>query len=218
MGGDHMLGRGDMVPARMMYKLVKLLNTYSIYRGNATWDTSCIASRCLTQPERDRAIGLLKGYLAPLKAADEPKGWKLPETILAYPFITDVLPDAHYIYWVRNPKDVILGKHLTDDLMRWNVYYPQTNDVLLQRAYSWKYQYDIIKSSPKPKHFIQVRFEDYVLHQDEEIERLEKFLELSLNPINVNSKAVGRWKKLEDPGKTRIDFLKKPCLELGYTW
>ncbi len=43
----------------------------------------------------------------------------------------------------------------------------------MRRAISWKYQYDIVKATPKPKHWIEVRFEDFVHDRDATVDRLE---------------------------------------------
>ena len=57
-------------------------------------------------------------------------------------------PDMKYIFWIRNPRDSILGAHLTDNLNDFGISYEPTEDVRLRRAISWKYQYDLIKASP----------------------------------------------------------------------
>jgi len=46
----------------------------------------------------------------------EVKGWKIPETTLVFPWIRRIFPEIRYIFWVRDPRDSILGGHLTDDL------------------------------------------------------------------------------------------------------
>ena len=37
------------------------------------------------------------------------RGWKIPETTLAYPWIIRMFPDIKYIHWIRDPRDCILG-------------------------------------------------------------------------------------------------------------
>jgi SAM-dependent methyltransferase len=74
----------------------------------------------------------------------------------------------------------------------------------LRRAISWKYQYDIVASTPKPKYWLEVRFEDFVLHQEETLSRLEKFLGIPLAKIVVRPESVGRYRL--DAGKNYFDF------------
>jgi hypothetical protein len=142
------------------------------------------------------------------------KGWKIPETTLVFPWIVRMFPEIKYIFWVRNPRDCILGRHLTDDLNDFGIAYPPTEDVRLRRAISWKYQYDLVKAVPKPKQWIEVRLEDFVLKQDETLARLEAFLGIPMAKIAVKPDAVGRWKL--DDGKNYYDFFEPAMLEYGY--
>jgi hypothetical protein len=160
-------------------------------------------------------IDLIDSYLdSVLQAKSSLKGWKIPETTLVYPWITRLYPDIKYIFWIRNPRDCILGHHLTDDLNDFGVPYPETEDERLRRAISWKYQYDLVRATPKPEHWLEVKFEDFVLHQDETLERLEDFLHIKLAKIIVNSEAVDRWR--HDNGVNYFDFFAPAMREYGY--
>ena len=149
-----------------------------------------------------------------LESDAELKGWKIPETTLALPWIVRMFPEAQYIFWVRNPRDCILGKHVTDDLGRFGIEYPQTGDARLRRAISWKYQYDLVKSTPKPARWIEVRFEDFILDQDQSLARLEGFLDIPVAKVPVLREAVGRWQN--DTGVNYFDFLGPAMEEYGY--
>jgi hypothetical protein len=158
---------------------------------------------------------LVESYLSSVLQSDaENKGWKLPETTLIYPWIIRMFPDIRYIHWTRDPRDSILGAHLTDDLADFGVPYDRTDDVALRRAISWKYQREIVKATPAPKHSVDVRFEDFVLKQDETLARLEDFLRFPLARIEVHPEAVGRWKT--NPDHREFDFLRDDMAELGY--
>ena len=43
----------------------------------------------------------------------------------------------------------------------------EQDDSLMKRAISWKYQRDIVRATPAPKKRIEVRFEDFVLKNEE---------------------------------------------------
>lgn len=125
-----------------------------------------------------------------------------------------MFPKAKFIFWIRHPVDCILGAHVTDDLHDFGIEYPETEDVTEMRAISWKYQYDLTKATPRPKHWIEIRFEDFILYQDKTLKRLEEFLGFKLAKIPVRTDPVGRWKRVEDP--PFFDFLKPAMEEYGY--
>jgi hypothetical protein len=149
-------------------------------------------------------------------ARKEPRGWKLPETTLIYPWIVRMFPEIDYIFWVRDPRDSILGAHLTDDLSDFGVPYDKPDDVLMQRAISWKYQRDIVRDTPAPKRRIEVRFEDFVLNQDTVLAQLQSFLGMPMAKIIVRPETVGRW-KTSDVDFSRFDHLfQQDMIEQGY--
>ena len=131
------------------------------------------------------------------------KGWKIPEATLVLFWLVRLFPETRYIYLIRNPRDSILAPHMTDDLAAFGVPSPSTEDERLRRAISWKYQYAIVASTPKPKYWIEVRFEDFVLHQEETLSRLEKFLGIPLAKIVIRPESVGRYRL--DAGKNYFD-------------
>jgi hypothetical protein len=160
-------------------------------------------------------VQLLESYLdSVLKRNVEHKGWKIPETTLILPWVVRMFPEIKYIFWIRNPRDCILNRHLTDDLRDFGIQYPETEDQRLRRAISWKYQYDLVKATPKPEHWLEVRFEDFVLRQDETLARLEDFLGIELAKIPVRPEAVDRWK--QDDGVNYFDFFEPAMVEYGY--
>ena len=98
---------------------------------------------------------------------------------------------------------------MTDDLAKFGIDYPRTDDERRRRAVSWKYQYDLMQSTPKPRHWLEVRFEDFVLDQEATLKRLEAFLGFDLARIIVRPDAGGRWKP--DTGGHDFDFF-EPAL------
>jgi len=201
----------DLVPAQDMYEACRVMSRHVVHKGGVEWDFS----KLHTMPIEAEFERLVRSYLASVLADDsERRGWKLPETTLVYPWIVRMFPDAFYIHWVRDPRDSILGAHLTDDLADFGIPYDHTEDVRLRRAISWKYQREIVKATPPPRHAIEVRFEDFVLDQDRTLARLEEFLGFRLAKIEVRPEAVGRWKT--DDGIHDFDFLHEDMRELGY--
>jgi len=209
--GEPLNVSGDLLPPQAMYDACRVLAKHVQWRGGMEWDWSALHE----MPIPDEFVQLINTYLTTVNAStSEHKGWKIPETTLVFPWILRMFPDIKYIFWVRNPRDCILGSHLTDSLTDFGVPYPETEDVRLRRAISWKYQIDLVKATPRPAQWIEVRFEDFVLKQEETLDRLEEFLGIPLARIPVQPEAVGRYKT--DEGVNYYDFFEPAMREYGY--
>jgi hypothetical protein len=125
-----------------------------------------------------------------------------------------MFPEARYIFWIRNPRDCIIGGHLTDDLRDFGIFYEPTENIRLRRAISWIYQYLLVQATPKPKYWIEVRFEDFILRQEETLSRLEEFLGMNLARIPVHPETIGRY--LADDSENYFDFFEPAMHEYGY--
>ena len=78
----------------------------------------------------------------------------------------------------------------------------------------WYYQYQLMEATPEPKNWIKIRFEDFVLHQEETLEKLEAFLGFPLGRIIVRKAPVERWK--QDANHQELDFLQNALKENRY--
>ena len=202
---------GDKAPYLKMWKAARLLGKYVLETGEYNWDFSSI-HKMTPSPI---FVKLVTSYLHDLtNNSSFYKGWKLPETTLIYPWLLKMFPDFYYIHWIRDPRDNILFHHITDYLNFWNIKKERTGNIYKDRAISWKYQWDIIKACPGPKHFIRIKFEDFVLKQNETLKKLEEFLDINLVRIPVKKDTVGRWKN--KPEVHIFDFLKDGMKELNY--
>ena len=209
--GQTLNPSGDLVPGHDMYDACRVFARYVKWNGGLSWDFSR-AHESEIHPRFER---LLRQYLSSVLDFSRPqKGWKIPETTLVFPWITRLFPDIHYIFWIRNPRDCIIGSHKTDDLRDFGIQYPETEDERLRRAISWKYQYDLVQSTPKPKRWIEVRFEDMVQRQDETLARLEAFLGLPLARIIMRQDTINRWQR--DDGVNYFDFFAPAMRQYNY--
>ncbi|MDF1512433.1 MAG: sulfotransferase [Anaerolineae bacterium] len=220
--GEPLNVSGDLLPPGAMYDACRVFASYVNWHTTddslaGTWDWQDAQNMEIPQA----FTILISEYLQSVDAStSENKGWKIPETTLVFPWIARLFPEAKYIYWVRDPRDSILGRHKTDDLRDFGIPYLATEDVLLRRAISWWYQYSLVKATPKPENWIEIRFEDFVLHQEETLARLENYLGFSLAKIPVDREAVGRWKQTathDESGDFReFDFLAPAMQAFGY--
>ena len=211
MGEPFKVDSCDLVPAEDMYEACRIIARYIPWRGGLEWDFGPVQ----TMPIPAEFTHLIERYLKSVLASPAPRrGWKLPETTLCYPWIKRLFPDIHYIFWVRNPRDCITNFHHTDDLRDFGIDYPPTDDPYLRRAISWKYQDDLVAATPAPRHWITVRLEDFVQHQERELTRLEEYLGLRLVRIPVRTDPVDRHKEL--PGLPFPEFLKPAMRKRGY--
>jgi hypothetical protein len=202
---------GDLLPPDDMYEACRVMAKYVEWRDGLEWNFD----KLHTMPIDPAFTKLIESYLSDVLASDgDLRGWKIPETTLVYPWIVRMFPEIHYIFWVRNPRDCILSGHKTDDLRDFGVEYPATDDVRLQRAISWKYQYDIVKATPPPQRGLQVRLEDYVIEQDATLERLAAFTGLTMAKLPVKPEAVARYRT--DEGVNYYDFWAPAMREYGY--
>lgn len=189
--GDRLNASGDLLPPEDMYEACRVMAKHVVHLGGLSWDFTQLHSMPI-DPEFTR---LIESYLASVLGSEsENKGWKIPETTLILPWIVRMFPEARYIYWVRDPRDNVLGDHLTDDLADFGVPYAQTDDLIERRSISWHYQYEIMKATPSPKYRIDVRFEDFIFRQDRTLVRLEHYLGIPMAKIPVRCDTVGRWR------------------------
>lgn len=209
--GKSLNPSGDLIPPQSMYDACRVFGQYVKWNGGLSWDFSEVHSMEIP----DEFKRLLDDYLESVIDHQKPlKGWKIPETTLVYPWIVRLYPEMEYVFWIRNPRDCILGRHVTDDMRRFNIDYPETDDERYRRAVSWKYQYDLVKSTPKPEKWIEVRFEDFVNEQEATLTRLEEFFGIPLGRIIVRPDAVNRWKT--DDGINYYDFFEPAMQEYNY--
>lgn len=209
--GEPLNESGDLIPPEAMYEACRVAAKYVDWKGDLVWDWS----RMLATPPPKEFTDLIDEYLVSVRESTaELKGWKIPETTLVFPWILRLYPDAKYIFWIRNPRDSIIGSHVTDNLLDFGINYPLTDDDRLRRAISWKYQYDLVKATPTPVNWIEVRFEDFVLNQDATLKKLEDFLGIKLAKVPVRPEPVGRWKT--DEGTNYFDFFEPAMTEYDY--
>jgi len=200
---------GDLVPPKAMYDAVRIAGKYVKATSlvgrthpylskdtNNEWDFS----RLINSEPTMLFKFLANKYLINILTHNGDRGWKLPETNLCYPWITQMFPDAYYIHWTRDPRDALLEAHLTDKIVSFNAPGSWNNtNILEQRVQSWLYQMKIVQATPKPKNFIHVKFEDFCLNQEDTLNKLSDFLGIKLKAIPIKEGTVGRSNRIPIP-------------------
>lgn len=232
--GEPLNRSGDLLPPQAMYDACCMLARQVVWGGGLTWDFSALHTKPIPGEFSDLISEYLKTVLA---EEDEHKGWKIPETTLVFPWIVRMFPEIKYIHWVRNPRDNILARHLTDDLSAFGVPHPDAEELLGERypallaaaaapqqrkelirrmrcAISWQYQHAIVAATPRPANWFVVRFEDFVNDQEATLARLEAYLGFPLGRIIVRREPVGRYERAEGP--SYFDFLEEGMRAFGY--
>lgn len=204
----------DLIPPESMYEAVRIFSAKVEQETDFHWKFK----NAINYTPEAHFFSLVKEFTTEIFDCDNDKfrGFKLPETTLCFPWITKIFPDAYYIYIVRDPKDSITGAHLTDDLDFFSIPHRHFNDVFIRRVISWKYHYDLVEATPRPSRFIQIRFEDLILDHDRMLESLEKFLDMQLKRIAVNTSPIGRWKNVASRIGIASTLVRKEMEELGY--
>ena len=198
MGKQHN-GAWDKQPFRHIYNAARMAGQCVQATGSENWDFS----RLWNDPIPEAACEELIAYLHDLQKHPDPVvGWKLPETVLLYPWIVRLFGDRLYaIYWVRDPRDATLGSHGTDDLSQWGLEGFGTGcSVMEKRWRSWKYQIDIWSDTPKefqPKNWLLLRAEDLNSpHQRPSVrDELSTFIGRAANLVPPRGESVGRWRR-----------------------
>lgn len=201
---------GDKTPHNILHDAAKFTGLYVDYLGDYQW----YFDRANTTPIPHAFKRLMGQYLEDIwnyqRNRDMPAGWKMPETLLTLPFLIRLYPEAYYIHWVRDPRAVIRKAHKTDDLGWFNIDAPKSDQSQETRAISWLYQWQITQAIPKPKRWLQIRFEDYVNNQGYCITKLEDFLGMKLGRVVIRDDVQTHYEGLPFP------FLASAMEELGY--
>lgn len=199
---------GDLVPYFEFYEACRIISKHITHLGNNKWDFSNLQTCDIDS----NFIKLINIYLKSVLSNKEKKrGWKIPETTLCLPWIVRMFPEINYIHLIRDPRDNISGYHITDDLSYFGIPYQKSNNEIMNRAISWKYNIDIVNSIPKPKNWLEIKFEDFILKQNKTLKTIEKFLGFPLKKIPVNPNKIGNWDK-----EFIFEFLKPYLNYYGY--
>lgn len=195
--GSKLNGSEDRIHEGVMYEAARLPGPRVVHVGGSRWDFV----ELVEGPIPDGFRGLMDRYVKELLDHKGPAGWKLPETTLVYPWLVRLYPGFKYVHWWRHPRDVVLKSHGTDELGEWGIPWARPGEAVTRRALSWAYQFQIVRETPRPEHFLELQLEEFVRNQSKVLKQLGKFVGRDLPAIPVRKEVLQRWK--HDPGWQR---------------
>jgi len=192
----------DKEPYALMYDIAKRFISQIKFDGNH-YNLQPAIEGCTAKDAED-----IRRYLHDILLDKSPKkGWKLPETTFIYPWLTRLYPEFYYVLWFRNP--MRNAPHYSDKLLNHFGAFGGLKNANIS-LWSWKLQYDIIKSVPYPERSIVVKMEDFIENQDHELKRISDFVGEKIEKLQVyKNKTSYTQIKMPDP-------IVQAASELGY--
>ena len=142
---------------------------------------------------------------------------KYPDMLFFLPWVARIMPYAHFLEIVRDPRDVIRGGYL--DHLDSKLIPSDIDNPLLYHAHILLYQFRIVKQFKERfsniKH-LRVRHEDLVCSHEETVQKIENFLRTPLSRIPVDSSRVYRWIKGEYKTIRNYPLFHEMLEEYGY--
>lgn len=124
-------------------------------------------------------------------------GDKTPGYVFTMQHIQELLPEAHFIHVIRDPRDTAMSWRKT-----W--FAPSQNYHLLGQY--WRQNVEAgRRAAPKLGHYREIRFEDLVLRPEAELERLCAYLALTYEPAMLDSGARGQARLERLQGRAHAD-------------
>jgi len=124
-------------------------------------------------------------------------GDKTPGYVFTMRHIQALLPEAHFIHVIRDPRDTAMSWRKT--------WFAPSQDYALLGAY-WRQQVEIgRRAAPALRHYEEIRFEDLVLRPEAEIKRLCAYLSLTYEPAMLHSGERGQARLARLQGRAHAD-------------
>ncbi len=103
----------DLLPLGGAYEAAHVIGRSVEHDGGLNWSWDHLHTGEIPQDW----IDAWKTFIRPITKSPRPlSGWKLPETILSFPWLFRGMSDTRFIWWVRDPRDCILKHHVTPTL------------------------------------------------------------------------------------------------------
>jgi len=128
--------------------------------------------------------GLRAFYAMYAESQGKPRyGEKTPAYVFMMPQIAALLPEAHFIHLIRDPGDTVLSWRKT-----WFV----PSQALRVLGEEWRKHVEAGRRAANlVRRYVEVRFEELVLHPERELKRLCEYLSLPWDPVMLDYSAQG---------------------------
>jgi hypothetical protein len=124
-------------------------------------------------------------------------GDKTPGYVFTMQHIQTLLPEAHFIHVIRDPRDTAMSWRKT--------WFAPSQDYAVLGAY-WRQNVEVgRRAAPALRHYQEIRFEDLVVRPKAELERLCAYLSLSYEPAMLDSGARGQARLEKLQGRPHAD-------------
>jgi hypothetical protein len=130
------------------------------------------------------SAGLRAFYAMYAESQAKPRyGEKTPAYVFMMPQIAALLPEAHFIHLIRDPGDTALS---------WRKTWFAPSQDLRVLGEEWRKHVEAGRSAANlVRRYVEVRFEDLVLHPERELKRLCEYISLPWNPVMLDYGAQG---------------------------
>jgi hypothetical protein len=130
------------------------------------------------------AAGLRDFYAMYAESQGKPRcGEKTPAYVFMMPQIAALLPEAHFIHLIRDPGDTALS---------WRKTWFAPSQDLRVLGEEWRKHVEAGRRAAKlVRRYVEVRFEELVLHPERELKRLCEYLLLPWDPVMLDYGAQG---------------------------
>jgi len=130
------------------------------------------------------SAGLRAFYAMYAESEGKPRyGEKTPGYVFMLPQIAALLPEAHFIHVIRDPGDTALSWRKT--------WFAPSQDLRVLGGEWKKYVEAGRRASTLVRRYLEVRFEDLVLHPEETAQRVCEFVSLAWHPAMLDYRARG---------------------------
>jgi hypothetical protein len=124
-------------------------------------------------------------------------GDKTPGYVFTMQHIQALLPEAHFIHVIRDPRDTVMSWRKT--------WFAPSQDYAELGAF-WRQNVEVgRRAALAVRHYQEIRFEDLVLRPETELKRLCTYLSLAYEPAMLDSSARGEARLARLQGRAHAD-------------
>jgi hypothetical protein len=124
-------------------------------------------------------------------------GDKTPGYVFTMQHIQTLLPEAHFIHVIRDPRDTA---------MSWRKTWFAPSQYYGELGTFWRQNVEVgRRAAPALRHYQEIRFEDLVLRPEAELKRLCTYLSLAYEPAMLDSGARGEARLARLQGRAHAD-------------